>query len=60
MTVRERLARGDFNDMSQEQQSDGSLLATLTKRGDPHIYRMWVKNLYTKDEVVLKEEVKEL
>lgn len=59
MNVRERLARGDFNDMSQEPQPDGSVLVTLTRRGDPHVYRMWVKNLYTKKEVVLKEEVKE-
>jgi hypothetical protein len=60
MKVREMLAKGEFNHMSQEQQSDGSVLVTLTKRGDPHVYRMWVKNLYTKDEEVLKEEVKEL
>jgi hypothetical protein len=57
MTVRERLARGDFNDMTQERQPDGSVLVTLTKRGDPAIYRMKVKNLYTKDEVVLEESV---
>ena len=60
MRVREMLANGNFNHMSQSSQPDGSVLVTLTKRGDPHVYRMWVKNLYTKDEVVLKDEVKEL
>jgi hypothetical protein len=60
MKVREMLANGNFNHMSQAPQPDGSVLVTLTKRGDPHVYRMWVKNLYTKDEAVLKEEVKEL
>lgn len=57
MTVRERLAKGDWNDMSQEHQPDGSILVTLTKRGDPNIYRLRVKGLYTKDEVVLEELV---
>jgi len=60
MTVRERLTRGDFNYMSQELQPDGSLLVTLTKRGDPHVYRMWVKDLYQPDEQVIKEEITEV
>lgn len=60
MTVRERLARGDFNTMSQERQPDGSLLVTLTKRGDPHVYRLWVRDLYTPTEQVLKEEITEV
>lgn len=57
MTVRERLARGDFNNMNQHKQPDGSLLVTLTKRGDPHVYKMWITGLYTKGEQVVKEEV---
>ncbi len=60
MTVRERLARGEFNHMSQEKQSDGSVLVTLTKRGDRHIYRMWVKDLYKSTEQVIKEEINEV
>jgi hypothetical protein len=57
MTVRERLARGEFNNMSQARQPDGSLLVTLTRRGDPHTYRMWVRDLYGPKEVVLREEI---
>jgi len=60
MTVRERLANGDFNHMSQAAQPDGSLLVTLTKRGDPHVYRMTVKNLYQADEHVLNETITEV
>lgn len=60
MTVRERLAKGEFNNMSQERQPDGSILVTLTKRGEHRVYRMWVKGLYTKDEVVIREETKEV
>ncbi len=59
MTVRERLARGEFNSMSQAVQPDGSLLVVLTKRGDPHVYRMWVTGLYTAQERVLKEQITE-
>lgn len=57
MTVRERLAMGVFNHMGQEKQPDGSVVVTLTKRGDPHIYRMWVTGLYTPQEHVIREEV---
>lgn len=57
MTVREMLANGDFNDMTQENQPDGSVLVTLGKRGDPKVYRMWVRDLYQPTEMVIKEEV---
>jgi len=60
MTVRERLAKGEFNHMRGEEQPDGSVLVTLTKRGDPHVYRMWVKDLYKPTEVVIKEEITEV
>lgn len=43
--------------MNQAKQPDGSLLVILTKRGDHHIYKMWVKDLYKSSEVVIKEEV---
>jgi hypothetical protein len=51
------LTKGDFNHMSQEKQPAGSVLVTLTKRGDPHTYKMWVKDLYKPTEEILKEEV---
>lgn len=57
MTVRERLARGDFNTMSQVEQPDGSVLVTLTKRGDNHVYKLWVRDLYKPTERVIKEEI---
>jgi len=57
MTVREMLAKGQFNHMSQAAQPDGSLLVTLTRRGDSRVYRMWVTGLYTTAERVIREEV---
>ncbi len=57
MTIREMLAKGDFNHMGQHPESDGTKLVTLTKRGDNHVYRMWVKDLYKPTEVVIKEEI---
>jgi hypothetical protein len=57
MTVRERLTRGDFNHMSQETQPDGSVLVTMTKRGDNHVYKLWVRDLYKPTEQVIKEEI---
>ncbi len=52
-----KLKTGDFNYMSQVKQPDGSLLVTLTKRGDSHVYKLWVRDLYQPTEVVIKEEV---
>jgi len=46
----EKLKSGDFNDMSQEQQLDGSVIITLTSRRYPEAYRFRVKNLYQPDE----------
>ena len=60
MTVREMLARGEFNHMSQVTQTDGSVLVTLTKRGDPHVYKLWVRDLYQPTEQVIREEVTNL
>ena len=57
MNVRQRLDRGEFNNMSQATLPDGSVLITLSKRGDPHVYRMVVKDLYGKHEKVVSEEV---
>ncbi len=57
MMVREMLARGQFNAMSQERQPDGSTLVTLVRRGDPHVYQMAVMDLYKPTEVVLWEKV---
>jgi len=53
----EKLKTGDFNDMSQEWQSDGSVIITLSKRGEGKSYRFRVKDLYGKDEEVISEEI---
>lgn len=42
--------------MSQKAQDDGSIIVTLSKRGDPRVSRFCVKNLYQEDEEVLWEE----
>jgi len=55
-----KLYAGDFNYMAEETLPDGSMLITLVKEGDKHIYKMKVKDLYGKNEEVLEEEVKEL
>ncbi len=56
----EKLKSGDFNNMSQELKSDGSVIITLSKRGEGKVYRFRVKDLYGKNEEVLEEEVKEV
>ena len=50
---------GGHNCVSQEWQEDGSVIITLSKRGDKnkHIYR--VKNLYKENEEVLEHKVVE-
>ncbi|MHA1287160.1 MAG: hypothetical protein ACTSPB_07110 [Candidatus Thorarchaeota archaeon] len=53
----EKLKSGDFNDMSQEQQPDGSVTVTLSKRGEDKVYKFRVKNLYKENEEVLEHEV---
>jgi hypothetical protein len=50
-----KLKSGDFNNMSQVTQPDGSVQVTMTKRGDPHRYCMLVVDLYKPTERVLQE-----
>lgn len=52
-----KLKTGDFNNMSQERQPDGSVIITLSKRAEGKTYRFRVKDLYGKNEKVLWEEV---
>lgn len=52
-----RLKAGEFNNMSQEQQDDGSVIVTLVKRGESKVYKFRVKDLYGENEEVLWEEV---
>lgn len=59
MTIREMLAKGEFNHMSQVKQPDGSVLVTLTRRGDPRVYKLWVRDLYKPGELVVKEQIME-
>ena len=52
-----KLYSGDFNYMGQEQQPDGSVIITLSKRGENVVYRFRVKDLYGEHEQVLEHEV---
>jgi len=52
-----KLYAGDFNDMNQERQPDGSVFITLSKRGEDKIYRFRVEGLYGENEQVLEHEV---
>jgi hypothetical protein len=54
------MTKGEFNYMSQVKQPDGSLLVTLTRHGDNHIYKLWVRDLYLPTELVIKEEITEV
>ena len=56
----EKLKLGDFNTRSDEPQDDGSVIITLSKRGEDKVYRFKVKDLYGENEEVLKEEIKEV
>lgn len=55
----EKLRAGDFNHMNQEWQPDGTVIITLTKRGEGKVYRFQVKDLYGEHEEVIWEEVTE-
>ncbi|MCK4721774.1 MAG: hypothetical protein KAT75_00650 [Dehalococcoidia bacterium] len=56
----EKLKSGDFNDMGQEKQPDGSIIITLVKRGEGKTYRFRVKDLYGEHEEVISEEITEV
>lgn len=45
-----KLKTGDFNNMSQEGQPDGSVIITLTSRKWPGVERFRVKDLYGPNE----------
>jgi len=55
-----KLYLGDFNNLSQEKQPDGSVIITLTKHSENKIYRFRVKDLYGKGEEVLEYEETEV
>jgi len=52
-----KLYAGDFNDMFQEIQPDGSVIITLSKRGEAESYRFRVRDLYGENEEVLEHEI---
>lgn len=52
-----KLHSGDFNSMSQEWQPDGSVIITLSRRGENKVYKFKVKDLYGLNEEVLEHEV---
>ncbi len=53
----DKLKTGDFNYMSQETQADGSVLITLSKRGEDKTYKLVVRDLYKPTEEVISEEI---
>jgi len=46
----QKLKSGDFNYMSQEWQPDGSVIITLSKRGEHKVHRFRVRDLYGPNE----------
>jgi len=56
----DKLYTGDFTGISQEEQPDGSVIITLSKRGEGKIYKFRVKNLYGEHEEVFEHEVIEV
>lgn len=55
-----RLKTGNFNEMKQEPQPDGSVVITLHKRGEKRVFKFRVKNLYQENEEILEHEVVEV
>lgn len=56
----DKLKAGDFNNLNQHWQDDGSVIITLFKRGEGKVYKLRVKDLYKPTEEVLSEEVIEI
>ncbi|MBA7581876.1 hypothetical protein ES708_23789 [subsurface metagenome] len=52
-----KLYSGDFNTMSQERLSDGTVIITLAKEGEGVSYRFKVKDLYGEHEEVLDHKI---
>ena len=52
----QKLKAGTFTDMSQDWQDDGTVVVTLSKRGEGKVYVFHVYDLYGPDEEVLSEE----
>jgi len=50
MKPKEKYEAGDFNDTQWEWQPDGSVIITLSKRGEDKVYKFRVRNLYQPDE----------
>lgn len=57
MDALERLKTGECNSVEQAWQADGTVILTVLKAGDPHIYKARVKNLYKPDEEVVESWV---
>ena len=53
------LYSGDFNDMSQDWQPNGSVIITISKRSENKSYRFRVRDLYGENEQVLEHEILE-
>lgn len=56
----DKLKTGDFNNRNDEPQPDGSVIITLSRRGEGKIYKLHIKDLYLPAEEVLSEEVIEV
>lgn len=52
-----RLYQGDYNFMTQEWQSDGTVIVSLYKHNDDKIHRLHIKNLYQENEELIKDEI---
>ena len=52
-----KLYSGDFNTMAQQCQPDGSVIITLSKRGEKVTYRFRVRDLYGPQEELLEHQV---
>lgn len=54
-----KLKEGDFNELSQEGQPDGSVIITLTSAHYPEVYRFRVQDLYGPNEEVVDANTSE-
>ena len=57
MEALKKLKTGDFTNMKQDLQPDGSVIITLSSHKYPEVYRFRVRDLYGPNEEVIEEEV---
>jgi hypothetical protein len=51
-----RLYSGDYNEMFQDRQPDGTIIVTIAGGKSGRVHRLHIRNLWGRDEEILSEE----